>query len=199
MEITLAAQKYLSDLLLKQKLGAEIRVFVTDAGFPYAKCGVCFCFFESFQVSDVIINFDCISVRVEQCIIPFLKDAIIDVVVNVLDSTLTFKAPYARKFLRSTDSVVQEKFNSMSLEEKIRSVIDRKINPQLFVHGGSVSLVSVTKDLLVVLKFLGGCNGCAMSNYTMKSGIESTLLHFFPELKGVCDVTDHRHGSHSYY
>lgn len=200
--ITEAAQKHFISLLSSQEIGTEIRVLITDVGTDRAKCGVCFCFFDSFKSSDVIINFRYMSVRVERYIVAFLRDSIIDVVADNLGLQITFKAPYARGFSSEVDVVVRDdkSNNDVSfLEERIRNILELKINPQLLVHGGNVNLVKVTEDSVAVLEFSGGCNGCAMAQYTMQLGIETTLKKFFPQLKGVCDVTEHNRGSHSYY
>lgn len=205
MKMTLSAQRYCVGLLKKQALDAEIRVFITDVATSYAKCGMCFCFPNSFQVSDVIVEFDCVSVRIEESIVPFLRDAVVDLITVDLDNQLTFKAPYARGLVPIDGSFVdaQKEKNNLSVEfslkEKITDILDVQINPQLAMHGGSVLLVDVTKDFLVVLRFSGGCNGCSMANYTMKLGIERTLKKIFPQIQGVCDVTEHSRGSHSYF
>lgn len=197
--VSVVAQKFLVDLLKSQREGAEIRVLITDAGTSNAQFGICFCFSDSFQYSDVVVKFDLLSVRIEQRIIPFLRNSVIDVLEDKLHSRqLVFKAPYAKGFNGNSFDVISNS-DDCSLEQKIKNVLEVKINPQLFFHGGSVSLVEITKDLLVVLKFSGGCNGCAMAHRTMQLGIEVVLKKIFPQLKGVCDVTEHIRGDHSYY
>lgn len=196
-----AAQQYLASILVGQEAGTEIRVYVSEAGTSFARCGVCFCSSESFKSSDVIVDFEYVSVRIEQDIVPFLKDSIIDIVTRGLDSQLTFKAPYSKGLPGVGFNVKKNNkdYDDISLDDKIRDVLQSYINPQLSVHGGSVSLIRITDDFLVILRFSGGCNGCTMANYTMKLGIEATLKKFFPQLKGVRDVTEHLHGLHSYY
>ncbi len=34
----------------------------------------------------------------------------------------------------------------------------------------------------------GACRGCASSSVTLKAGIESMLMHYIPEVKGVVEV-----------
>uniref|UniRef100_A0A1B0C167 NIF system FeS cluster assembly NifU C-terminal domain-containing protein n=1 Tax=Glossina palpalis gambiensis TaxID=67801 RepID=A0A1B0C167_9MUSC len=58
-------------------------------------------------------------------------------------------------------------------------------------HGGHLELIELTKDMFVLIKFFGGCNGCSMVNMTLKDGIEKEIKKFFPEIKGVKDVTEH--------
>ena len=52
---------------------------------------------------------------------------------------------------------------------------------------------------VAVLKFGGGCQGCASVDVTLKDGVERTLMEKLPQLEGVHDVTDHTDRSHSYY
>ncbi|AAZ41199.1 membrane-bound protein in GNT I transport system [Candidatus Blochmanniella pennsylvanica str. BPEN] len=193
--ITPIAQKHFTKLLAGKKPGTQIRVFVVNPGTVHAKCNVCFCPPEEFKTSDVVIEFDLFSVHVDSVYVSFLKDAKIDVMINELDSQLTIKAPNATKECNNT----RNNMNNDLLEDRVRNVLQFQINPQLELHGGSVSLIRITEDLLAVIKFYGGCNGCAMASYTIKEGIETTLKNLFPELKGVLDMTQHQHGTHSFY
>lgn len=202
LTVTLPAQQHFYNLLSRQKtLNTAIRIFISDVGTPTARCGVCFCPPTSFSVSDVVCMFGVVPFRIEGNLIPFLKNSVIDVVQDALEIQLTFKAPYAKGFFGNTDPTENRDNNSdiFSLQENIKNVLKYEINPQLSLHGGGVSLVNITKDLVVVLKFSGGCNGCAMATRTMKLGIETTLKRLFPQLKSVQDVTEHQHGDHSYF
>ncbi|MEI4269992.1 MAG: NifU family protein, partial [Candidatus Dasytiphilus stammeri] len=89
--------------------------------------------------------------------------------------------------------------DDMSLTDRIQYVLNIQINPKLHEHGGYVSLTEITPEGFVILNFSGGCNGCSMAYLTLKEHIEKTLLHHFPELKGVRDATAHQRGEHSYY
>lgn len=190
------AQQYFIALLNKQKKGTQIRIFLKKSNTFQPEFGICYYFPEKNKKDDVIIKFDFFSVYIHQTITPFIKNTKIDLISNELGTHLSIHAP-------NINTVNKNKTNNMthqaSLEEKIKHILNMKINPQLAVHGGNVSLVQVTKDSIAVLKFHGGCNGCAMAYYTVKEGIEKTLKNLFPELKGVEDITQHKHGSHSYY
>ncbi|WHL25132.1 MAG: NfuA family Fe-S biogenesis protein [Candidatus Blochmannia vicinus] len=194
INVTSGAQEHFIKILANKKPGTQIRVSVVDPGTVHAECAICFCSPEEFKSSDVIIEFELFSIHVDRLYISFLKDARIDIIVNELGHQLTIKAPNVTKKYNTEESM-----NSDSLEDKVRNVLQFRINPQLEMHGGSVSLVHITKDLLAVIKFYGGCNGCAMASYTIKEGIETTLKNLFPELKGVIDITQHKHDVHSYY
>lgn len=73
-------------------------------------------------------------------------------------------------------------------KEQLLSRIDEALNevrPHLAVDGGNVEVVDVTETLVVHIKWLGNCEGCAMSAMTMRAGIEHTLKNKIPELTGV--------------
>ena len=59
------------------------------------------------------------------------------------------------------------------------------IRPHLAVDGGNVEVVDVTDDLKVQIKWLGNCEGCAMSTMTMRAGIEQSLRMNVPEVTSV--------------
>ena len=68
----------------------------------------------------------------------------------------------------------------------------------LAAHGGEVSLVE-SPMIFAVLRFGGGCQGCSAVSYTLKDGVEKTLLEQLPQLKGVRDLTDHSDRSNAFY
>lgn len=70
------------------------------------------------------------------------------------------------------------------LIERIEKALD-DIRPHLAVDGGNVEVVDITDDLKVQIKWMGNCEGCAMSTMTMRAGIEQTLKMNVPEVTGV--------------
>jgi Fe/S biogenesis protein NfuA len=81
--------------------------------------------------------------------------------------------------------------------QRVQQVIDEKISPSLAGHGGWVELLSVDGDAAVI-EFGGGCQGCGMSQVTLKEGIETAILQDVPEIKRVLDQTDHAAGTNPY-
>ncbi len=53
--------------------------------------------------------------------------------------------------------------------------------------GGDVELVDVV-DGVVTVRLQGACSGCAMSQITLKHGIEKFLKKEIPEIKSVENV-----------
>lgn len=190
IHITVSAQKHFAKLLSNQEPDTQIRVFVINPGTPHAECGVSYCSPNAVETTDTEIKFNKISAYVDALSAPFLQGAEIDFVTDKLGSQLTLKAPNAK---------MRKPSNNASLIERVEYLLQSQINPQLANHGGHVTIIEITYDMLAILKFGGGCNGCSMVGYTFKERIEKELLEKFSELKGVRDLTDHLHGVHSYY
>lgn len=193
IRITEPAQNHFSKLLANQNIGTQIRVFVINPGTHKAECGVSYCHPSSIEEGDTELKFTTFSAFIDQGSAPFLVDAEIDFVTDKIGSQLVLKAPHAK--IPNIPKIP----DNASLTERVEYVLRSKINPQLAAHGGKVTLIEITDDALVILKFSGGCNGCSMINFTLKNGIEKELLQIFPKLKGVKDITEHQQGKHSYY
>jgi Fe/S biogenesis protein NfuA len=82
--------------------------------------------------------------------------------------------------------------------QKVQHVLDEKVAPSLAGHGGWVELTKVEGDAAFI-QFGGGCQGCGMSQVTLKEGIETAILAEVPEIKRVLDGTDHESGTNPYY
>jgi Fe/S biogenesis protein NfuA len=83
---------------------------------------------------------------------------------------------------------------------RIVSVLEQSVNPSIASHGGRADLLALDADAgIAYLRLSGGCQGCAMSQMTLKQGIETTLLEEVSELTRVIDVTDHAVGENPFY
>jgi Fe/S biogenesis protein NfuA len=83
------------------------------------------------------------------------------------------------------------------LSQKVQEVIDERILPSLRGHGGWIDLIEVKGDTAVI-EFGGGCQGCGMSQVTLKDGIEAAITEAVPEITTVVDNTDHGAGTNPY-
>lgn len=71
---------------------------------------------------------------------------------------------------------------------EIEKVLDI-LREGLAMHSGNVELVDVEPETgKVFVRFQGMCVGCPMSELTLKSGIEETLLEMVPEVSEVVAV-----------
>ena len=55
-------------------------------------------------------------------------------------------------------------------------------------HGGQIHLMGVTEDGEVKIKMTGTCDGCPMSDLTLKFGIETQLRQLVPGVTRVSQV-----------
>lgn len=82
--------------------------------------------------------------------------------------------------------------------ERINTLLEKVINPNLSQHGGFAELRAWEEPKAYILMG-GGCQGCAVSSITLRTGIERTLKDQIPEIEEVVDVTDHAAGTNPYY
>jgi Fe-S cluster biogenesis protein NfuA len=59
------------------------------------------------------------------------------------------------------------------------------IRPHLEVDGGDVSVVEITEEMTVRVKWLGACEMCSMSAMTMKAGVEQVVRSRIPQILAV--------------
>jgi Fe-S cluster biogenesis protein NfuA len=74
--------------------------------------------------------------------------------------------------------------STLGLRLAIAEVIE-EIRPAIQMDGGDVELVDVDAAGHVTVRLLGACTGCAMSQMTLKQGIENLLLHRVPGVTSV--------------
>src|SRR2546428_402426 len=55
------------------------------------------------------------------------------------------------------------------------------------------------QDAVVMLRMMGGCQGCGMADVTLRQGIEAMLQQHVPAVKGIVDITDHTAGTNPYF
>ena len=83
-------------------------------------------------------------------------------------------------------------------EEKVRTLLNDRINPAIAAHGGGAHLVAVDGSV-AQLELGGGCQGCGLAAVTLRQGIERAILDAIPEIDEVVDVTDHSLGTNPFY
>ena len=71
-----------------------------------------------------------------------------------------------------------------TIQKKVNLALE-KIRPYLNADGGDVSLINISEDLVVTVKFSGACDGCPYSVMTLKAGVEEAIRKELPEVKDV--------------
>lgn len=195
IQITESAQGYLTELLAKQDTdGIGVRIFVEYPGTPRAECCMAYRQPDEHDDTDLRLDYPTFSAFIDAHSIPYLQDAVIDYNKDRFGGQLTFRAP---------NSKVPKVGEDASVEERINYVLQSEINPGLAAHGGMVELLELIEEegvgLTAVLKFGGGCQGCAAVDVTLRQGVEVQLKQQIPELTQVVDETDHTHRENAYY
>lgn len=166
-----------------------LRMFLDQPGSPQAEVGIAFCPKGEERSTDIPLSYEGFILYIDRASAAFLHEANIDYQLDKVGGQLAISAPHLKG---------KKPDEAASLAERLQYVIDTEINPQLASHKGMVSLIEITDDFTVVLKFGGGCHGCGMADVTLKHGIEKTLKERFPEIQDVKDVTDHATGTQPY-
>ncbi len=74
------------------------------------------------------------------------------------------------------------------MREAVEKVLDQ-VRVALRLHAGGIELVDIEPERGVVkVRLTGTCDGCALSNITLKQGVESALCQAIPEVREVIAV-----------
>lgn len=84
------------------------------------------------------------------------------------------------------------------LRTRVEAIITEEIAPSVASHGGSIRVVDV-KDNVVLLEMGGGCQGCSSASATLKFGVEAAIRRSVPEIGEIVDTTDHGAGTNPYF
>lgn len=190
IEVTPSAQRHFARLMAAQGGDAAgIALSAVHPGTPAGDARLMFCETAELIGDEWSLQCEGFALYVDAASMPYFKGALIDYIEQNGGGQLNIRAPALKPQAPAADA---------SLSEQVRYLIDAEINPKLASHGGRVALEAITDDMIVVLRFGGGCHGCGMADVTLKQGIEKTLLEKMPQLKGVRDATDHDSGARPY-
>ena len=190
LTVTPAARDYFGKLLEQQSDDTHLRLRVVNAGTPAADVELTYCSQGQQGNDDHAIDCQAFVLYVERDSAGALDGAMIDFEGNEMGGELNIRAPGLKGQRPASDAPI---------DERVRWVLESRINPMVASHGGQVGLVDVTDDNDVVLQFGGGCHGCGMVDVTLKQGIETTLKQEVPEVREVIDATDHATGENPYF
>ena len=74
------------------------------------------------------------------------------------------------------------------MREAIEKVLDQ-VRVALRLHAGGIELVDIEAERgIVKVRLTGTCDGCALSNITLKRGVETALCQAIPEVREVIAV-----------
>ena len=191
IHVSESAQAHFDHLIAKEDIpGMGLRIFLDSPGLPNADVSISFCPPGEHRAGDIPVGFEKFTLYIDRASVSYLEDAEIDYKSDKLGGQLAITAPNLKGAKPN---------ESDSLVERVNYILQSEVNPNLASHGGMVSLVEITPNMEVVLRFGGGCHGCGMADVTLKQGIEKALMSQLPEITAVVDVTDHTQGENPYY
>ena len=78
----------------------------------------------------------------------------------------------------------------MTTEEVLANVLKAldEIRPFLNSDGGDISLVEIKEDKHVKVRLEGACTSCSVNQMTLKSGVETTIKKYAPQIETVVNV-----------
>ena len=81
----------------------------------------------------------------------------------------------------------------------IKSVLEEKVAPSVAAHNGAIGFIDFAMDTgVATLKLSGACSGCAMSQRTLKEGVERLLKHYVPEVNAIVGKDDEQAAEQGY-
>ena len=81
----------------------------------------------------------------------------------------------------------------------IKTVLEEKVAQNVAAHNGAIGFIEFAMDTGVApLKLSGACSGCAMSQRTLKEGVERLLKHYVPEVNSIVGEDDEQAAEQGY-
>lgn len=190
IQISESAQAHFRKLIEREALpGLGVRLSAVHPGTTRADVRLEFAEPGDLRGDEWAVDCEGFTLWLEADSVRWLDGAEIDYATQATGGQLQIRAPRIKG---------EAPAESASLVERVRWLVEHEINPQLARHGGHVSVVEVSGEGVVVLRFGGGCHGCGMADVTLKQGIEKTLLEKVPGVTAVRDATDHDTGAAPY-
>jgi Fe-S cluster biogenesis protein NfuA len=78
-------------------------------------------------------------------------------------------------------------WRNIVIKQQVEQALE-KIRPFLQRDGGDIKLIDVTDDGVVKVQLIGACQGCPMSQMTLKQGVEKALMKEVPAVKEVQSI-----------
>jgi Fe-S cluster biogenesis protein NfuA len=74
---------------------------------------------------------------------------------------------------------------SRTLLDRIETVLEEHVRPDLQTDGGDVVVVGLDPDNILQVRLTGACQGCSASVFTLTMRVEATLKAMVPEIRFV--------------
>jgi Fe-S cluster biogenesis protein NfuA len=139
-------------------------------------------------ISEVVVSGNVITVVKNDAAMPW----------SVLEPQVRYAVNVGAERLEASAGEVGEAMDDDAIYDAVAEIFRTQINPAVAQHGGRIDLIDV-QDATIIVRLMGGCQGCGMANVTLRQGVEAALKRLVPAVKGVKDVTDHTSGTNPYF
>merc|ERR1712193_357586 len=92
---------------------------------------------------------------------------------------------------------IKKKNEVIKLKKEIQKIINEEINTKLEMHDGKIEIIEIKNNILLI-KFLGGCQGCSMVNTTLTNIVTETIKKKFKNIEEIHDITNHQNKENAY-
>ncbi len=75
----------------------------------------------------------------------------------------------------------------LDLKSNVEKALE-EIRPFLRTDGGDISLIDIEDDKLVKVQLMGTCVDCSVNQMTLKSGVETTIKKYAPQIEKVVNI-----------
>jgi Fe-S cluster biogenesis protein NfuA len=114
-----------------------------------------------------------------------LKPQVLSILLDHFSSAAPlFRAGSAGGIAVAPDQEMAENPEDADIIAQIRELIETRVRPAVAQDGGDIVYRGYSQGK-VFLAMQGACSGCPSSAMTLKSGIESLLKHYVPEVETV--------------
>ena len=114
-----------------------------------------------------------------------LKPLVLEVLIDHFASDAPlFRAGSAAGIAVAPEPEIDDDPADAEIVSQIRELIDTRVRPAVAKDGGDI-VYRGFREGTVYLAMHGACAGCPSSTMTLKSGIESLLKHYVPEVETV--------------
>ncbi|HKJ26935.1 MAG TPA: NifU family protein [Anaerolineales bacterium] len=196
LELTPAAVDKIAELIATRAAGPQaVRVMVQLGGASGGQSEFKFVDPSERTTEDTALNMGPFMIFLD----PEANEALMNAQVDFDEKKYAtgFHIEYDNPLTRYLDSRRKD-WGEDPVASKVQDLVDNQINPGVAGHGGWVVLLDV-KDDTAYIEMGGGCRGCAISQMTLKQGIERIITEEVPQIARVLDTTDHSEGENPYY
>jgi len=139
-------------------------------------------------ISEVVVSGNLITAVRSQTSLPW----------SALEPQVRYAVNVGAERLVASQTAVGGPMDDDAIFEAVEEIFRTQINPAVAQHGGRIDLIDV-EDATLVVRLMGGCQGCGMANVTLRQGVESAVKRMIPAVKGIRDITDHESGTNPYF